>query len=123
MTFLRNLAIKIHTILSGEPVAQDEIGWKLVGTVSINPSDYIYSQASVEYLVNTTDITNQVRVRLWNVTTASQIGTTQTSLSMTTVRLTENITLTPGLNIYEVQVASQNSATIVLCSGARIILE
>jgi hypothetical protein len=108
--------------LSGSPATHDLTGWKVVGTLSIDPSEYKYSTATMVYLAYTTNAAAAVQVRLYNVTTEAQIGTTKTSTSTSTAKLTDVITLTAGENIYEVQISSETDSTAVVCAGAYLDL-
>lgn len=112
----------VLSVLAGPPVTHNSTGWKVVGTIAINPAQYAFTTTTVEYLCSTTDIGTRAIMRLWNVTTAAQIGTEQTSSSVSTTKVVEVISLTAGLNIYEVQMHSQTEGVMVICAGADILL-
>jgi len=97
-------------------------GWKVVGSISFNPSDYNYTQVTLEVLLATSNASHAAKARLWNLTTGAQVGTDLSSTNTSTERVTQVITPTSGLNIYEVQIQTSSSGTDAICYGARLNL-
>lgn len=102
--------------------SQDLNGWLTVGSILIDPADWEFTQVNFAAIMSTSDAAHSAQVRLWNVTTAAQVGITQTTASLTPDVLQQNITLDPGPNYYEVQIQNADDGYVATCGGAVIRL-
>jgi hypothetical protein len=94
-----------QSILAGV-TSTDSVGFVTVGAISITPANYPnLDSVTWEAIVETTNAYDTAEVRLFNVTTGSQVaGTVLSTASLTPALLTSSITLASGANTYEAQV-------------------
>lgn len=108
-------------LLAGN-ASNDQTGWLTVGSVVINPADFVFDASELEVLLSTSDAAHQAEFRIWDVTNAVQIGATLTSVSLTPERLTQAIALTAGTVTYEAQLRNVTLQYVATCGGAKIKL-
>lgn len=102
--------------------SHDLNGWLTVGSIYIDPADWEFAQANFAAIMSTSDAGHSAQVRLWNVTTASQVGATLTTVSLVPDVLNQNIILAAGPNYYEIQIQTATDGFVATCGGAVIRL-
>ena len=101
-------------------------GWKTIGSTEINSVNYSSADGYFEAVLYSTsgvfDGYLQAEVRLMNITTGLQIGSTLTVDGYMPTFMSESITISSGSNIYEAQIRLSESDIInyAICTMSRI---
>jgi hypothetical protein len=95
--------------------------WKVVGLTEIDSSE-IDGYTSLEVILFTSDGISDGYARLFNSTTQEQIGNILNTTNDVPTLLSENINLTSGSNLYELQIRFEQDGTgeFVYCGMGRI---
>lgn len=117
---------KYERTLVAATESTDQTGFVTIGSTIITPADYPNTSSVVwEAILETTSGADAAEIRLFNVTTATQVaGSVLSTTSLTPVLVTSSISLAAGANLYEAQIRLMttgfpNRAT---CKQAQIII-
>ncbi len=106
-------------LLSG--LATDTTGtWTTIGTASFSPGYYGIYTVIFQAILHTGNASHEARARLWNLSTASQMGSTLVSTSLTPTL--EQVSFTPpaGVGLYALQIQTQTAGQTATCSMGRL---
>lgn len=119
----------IIPILHGT-VTNDGYAWIEAGITEIDSSEYNYTTSTFEALLGSTDGYDDgyfiAEARLYNITTQTVVSSILSSESQSAELVSETITLSPGSNLYSVQLRMSEDgggSEFVSCYMARIKLE
>lgn len=102
-------------IIHAAASSHDLDGWRVVGSVTLDPADFTYVTSELEVHVSVADAAHAGEVRLWNLTTATQIGATISSTATVTEVQSTVVNLTAGVNTYEVQIRNVDNGYLTDC--------
>lgn len=104
----------------------DQTGFVSIGSTVIAPEDYPNTTSVLwQAIIETTLGADQAEIRLYNVTTASVVGSsTLSTANLTPTPVSATVSLAAGVNVYEAQLRLQTTGTPnrATCKQAQLII-